>query len=489
MWRIRIAEDYWLLVVFDWKTSKGMLFWPTPMFARTVQLSFLLLLTLPLTVNAAKLPKSFNGFVTEVSSGQFYIGSREVNWSSHATRIYQVVQGAEMDASSTAAIRVGAYLHLEGKSDKKSGKFVASSIGLLQPELKEIKVQAAGLIEEEPKLVSSGSGVTGVIWADGYPLRVTGSTKLLSADGKPFPARQIQPNVWATFDAIRKPDGTVEALSIAFEPNTVTANEVKFRDKSEPKITLPDYAKGIPGEIKFKGSWALKILPNKSVQNYVATVGEKLIPEYQKNLPDGDLGAIKFRFYVVGHHTRWKESLHDAVAMPGGSIIIPDNVLATLNNEAQLAALLSNCIAVTLEKQLYAHRTQSEVKKYAGTAADMAVLGVPAGIALSIWSGKALEPDRNKQTVRIGMRYMLHAGYDIREAPFAWDAAANHDAQNPRSGDYILSSFEQSVLGDLYFYYTSIDYSRLKANRSAYRQMLATLQKDDPKLPKAKNHD
>jgi hypothetical protein len=325
-------------------------------------------------------------------------------------------------------------------------------------------------------------------------LQVTPQTKLLSTDGKTFPVDQIRPNVWAFFDAVRNSDGLIETHSITFELNIISSNEVKYRDQSEPKIEEPDYSRHIPGEIKFhyQGTvnypWTLTILPDETVQEYVTKVGEGLIPQYQKDLPAGDPAKINFRFYVVERPSRWKEVLDDASSLPGGVIIVPDNVLAALDNEAQLAALLSNCIAVTLEEQLYAHRARLKAQNVMAWAGVIPSL---YGFPLSFGNGIAadrFQQQMNEQASRIGLRYMVRDGYDICEAPFAWSAAANKQAENPRTSSYFPTTFESNVLGDLYLDYAPQDCSHLKTGREAYQRMLSELRADAPKLPKPKNN-
>ena len=94
----------------------------------------------------------------------------------------------------------------------------------------------------------------------------------------------------------------------------------------------------------------------------------------------------------------------------------------------------------------------------------------------------------NEQASRIGLRYMLQNGYDIREAPFAWTVAANQKANNPHAPDNIPPLLVQSLMSGLRLDYDGIDYASLKANREAYQQMLAQLRAEAAYLPKPKNH-
>lgn len=468
------------------------------MFLRAAIASFLFVFSV--SSYASKLPTSFDGCVTHVAwPDEFDVGTRHVKFD----RAKMQVSMPEQDAGDSidSLLRVGAIVHVDGTFEKKTSVFVATAIAF-QPSYgdkgkQNQKLDGIGLIEEKPQLSPNAQGISGTLWVDGYLLQVTPQTKLLAVDGKPFPIGQIHPNVWAFFDAVRKPNGFIEAQSITFSLNAVDADEVKYRDQSEPEIVLPDYPRHIPGKIKFhyRGTpsipWTLDILPDKAVQDYVTKVGESLIPQYQKDISASDSTKINFRFFVVQKPSKWKETLNDASSTAGGVIYIPDNVLAVLDNEAQLAALLSNCIARTLEKQSYVHRTHGKIENGLAWTSDLApgLIGLPVGIGNGI-AAHQFWLKVNEQASRIGLRYMLHSGYDLAEAPFAWTVAANEKVENPlQSGETSFSPLVQSVMNDLYFNYASTDYANLKTNREAYQQMVAALRRDDPKLPKAKNRD
>ena len=147
-----------------------------------------------------------------------------------------------------------------------------------------------------------------------------------------------------------------------------------------------------------------------------------------------------------------------------------------------------------MEKQFYVHRTRGKVQNGIAWAVALDFVPAPAGlVGLPLGIGNTIEASRfmlqmDEQASRIGLRYMVNSGYDIREAPFAWTVAANKRVEDPlpQEGD-VLSPLARSVLSDLYFHYASTDYSHLKTNREAYQQMLAELRTAAPKLPKPKN--
>jgi hypothetical protein len=455
----------------------------------------LLLLTLAFSLQAlaSKLPTVFDGFITNmVSPTEFDVGSRHVICNAKTAFELEVVD-QNFHHQDDLTLHVGSHIHVVGAFEGKPRSFIATAIQAYHfpgsGTKNALAMEGIGLIQETPALHRDGQDWIGTLWVDGYPLLITGKTKLTDGDGKPYPGDKIATNVWAGYKATRNLDHSIHADSISFTPNQVDAEEKKFRDKSEAQIDEPDYAKKIPGKIKFHWAWSLDILPDKDVQDYVTRVGESLIPQYQKDLPDSDPTKINFRFYIIQHPAKWKESFSDAFSSPNGIVIVPDNVLAALSNEAQLAALLSNCITVTLNKTIYIHKARLTIQKDVGWAGMATVTGY-AGAPLLIGDAIAtrnLMLDINKQASRIGLRSMLQNGYDIREAPFAWTVAANKQVRNPLDQDEQPAPLVASLMNDLRRDYPATPYSTLKINGDAYQQMLLSLRAASPKLPKPKS--
>jgi hypothetical protein len=454
----------------------------------------LLLLTFAFSLQtlAAKLPTVFDGYITNViSPTEFDVGSRHVICDSQTAYAHEIVNNHTRQYSNVS-LSVGLRVHVDGSFEKKTKRFVAHTVEFVQLEKENIKgpqqIAGIGLIQETPQLHSDGQGWTGTLWVDGYPLQITENTKLTDGDGKPYSGDKIGTNVWASYKAMRNLDGSIHVDSISLIANDVDAEEKKFRDRSEAQIDEPDYAKKIPGKIKFHLAWSLDILPDKDVQDYVTRVGQSLIPQYQKELPASDPTKVNFRFYVIQRPSKWKESFVDAFSSPSGIIVVPDNVLAALDNEAQLAALLSNCIAVTLDKTLYVHRTRLKTQNDIGWAGLATIGGIGGSLLIGdAIATKMLMLDINKQAGRIGLRFMLQNRYDIREAPFAWTAAANKQVRNPLAQDEQPDPLVDSLMNDLRSDYADTPYSMLKTNREVYQQMLIKLHSDSPKLPKSKN--
>lgn len=170
-------------------------------------------------------------------------------------------------------------------------------------------------------------------------------------------------------------------------------------------------------------------------------------PQYLQDLPESDPAKILFRFYVID------DPSFNAFAYPDGSVFVHTGLLETIENEAQLAAILGHEIAhVTHEHGLNKYRQAK---------------GVETGKNVAKQTGKVMEklgnlnPFNKKKTVkvqveeldvdeteevtlegaidfgfelysnmysrelenqadRVGLFYMHQAGYDPREAPKIW---------------------------------------------------------------------
>jgi hypothetical protein len=82
------------------------------------------------------------------------------------------------------------------------------------------------------------------------------------------------------------------------------------------------------------------------MQRRVQTIGETLIPTYQRDLAAGDPSKINFRFQVVD-----ETKLRDARTLSNGIILVPQQVVTRLKNDSQVATVLADNIACALEKQ------------------------------------------------------------------------------------------------------------------------------------------
>ena len=268
-------------------------------------------------------------------------------------------------------------------------------------------------------------------------------------------------------------------------------------------VRSPDYDKAIPGIIQYAYGDPIQIVPNQKLQEYISRLGMMLVPEYQKSMSANEPTKIKFKFYLVHSFVYMPKShfisvdgrlpkglresdrdrynspkphalVKTVIAMPTGVTLIPDVALIHVNNQAQLAALLFYAITSILQKQAY--------------------FGSPFTLPMSdsdVWGNYYSSRDENEQLLRNGIRQMYLAGYDIREAPFAWAVAQGKPATNPvidsKNPGEEIPWYAAYAFNYISQYYKDVDYSKLKRGDAEYQQFLRELHKADPSLAQARN--
>ena len=500
-----------------------------------LRLSLLLpIALLPAAASAA----TADGFVTKINSKMaFNVGTLHVALNAQTTcktrigSFSNAFQGTYISGKNykrlnavswvcnTSHVAVGSRIHLYG-SVRDGDHFIAKRM-VVYTIREDRSIENGAIIEEMPKVHQDSQHWSGHLWIDGYPISVTSQTRMLMAnpssyfretipfspwnypqlhsnlhsnsgavyDGAvSFSSKLLQPNICATYSANREIDGGITATQLRFWPNHVSIKEEFFLNIFKANVIDPAYKRHTPGSIKLqsrqlRGIKELSIIPDRTVQDWVSNVGMELVPQYQRNLPDTDATKVHFRFYVVKPFKRFPYGsmttidgasfrvFYDAfVAMPNGIVIIPDNALNKLQNKSQLAALLSYEISAVLQKQAYVTR----------------MLFRQGGVRREINSGVWLD----EQTLRIGIRQMYLAGYDIREAPFAWAVAQGKPVNNPilnsKHPDKEIPWYAAYAFNYISHYYKDVDYSKLKRGEKEYQQFLQELYKADPSLPRPK---
>jgi hypothetical protein len=386
---------------------------------------------------------------------------------------------------NTQRIPIYCRVRIVGTPRYGDGLFIAKKVTVYDISPHSRKLQDGIILEEEPDLSKNRHGWSGKIWMDGYPITVNPRTALIpqpnnttfqftaytthisvqakkqSSKGvqQPMTATRLGENACVIFHASRKDGENTTAAELQFWPNWIDPKEKQYDKKFSAAIHLPDYSKGIPGTIQYQGAAPIVILPDKAIQDWVTNLGNALIPAYQKKLPDSEATKINFHFYVVhvfpaqfgrnfvatsgeispfglsGYHMPeyqilyWDRSSHNfynkpkinatvrnVVAAPDGTVLIPDVIFGKLQNTAQLAVLISTAITSVIQNQDY-HAWPKYIKY-----ADDRFAFTPSPV-IGSWLGE--------QALRIGIRQMYLAGYDIREAPFAWAVAQGKQVENP----------------------------------------------------------
>lgn len=298
---------------------------------------------------------------------------------------------------------IGEAITIFGTLEDKGTVANATRIEIQVPPEQEIS--GSGIVEA---LQSASAGVTAEFRADGYRVLLPAGAAITFNP----PLRSladVRLSDWIQYKASLRPDGVLVASSISFRRGHSAA----------------------PTQQAAAGSLWKRIArwPDTMMEQHIAAIGEKLIPGYQRALPDNDPGKIHFRFEVIDGSRMGSEP----VPLPDGLVLLPRLDVQRLQNDSQIAALLADSIACILENQPW--RTRIAVN--AATAGESIVNASESMIASAKQAGFSGSRDQMRdvlgdeyaQSGRVSLELMHDAGFDIEQAPVAWWLLANHDKQ------------------------------------------------------------
>lgn len=325
-------------------------------------------------------------------------------------------KGVKNGAKEADALRVGAYVEVTGTSTGQGMN--AASVAFLEDQDK--KIQGFGVID---KVIAAGPEP--VFQADGFRIRI-GSGTAVTYGGDLKTLVDVGTNTWVKYEGKRDASGVLVATRARFvrarqgkvkpalpdslptQPSLIDANGRLV--SAHTKVRLSD-AGGVCG-------WH-KVTMDQALQERVRRVGMKVIPEYQKQLPDDSPSKIHFRIYVIE-----EPSFREDLECVEGLILVPRQVVERLVNEDQLAAIMANGVAYSIEAQSARLRTEIlglEGAELAGDVAGGFVGGVGVGALVGgLVVNHEIELQMREQTGRIALALMADAGYDPWQAPETW---------------------------------------------------------------------
>ena len=451
---------------------------------------------------------TIHGFVTEVKSATvFEIDDYKVTRDrSLALDTSTQEDGKSKNAFKPEDLRIGTELEVKGEYDESSGQLKAKSIKVLFEEAR--KLRRTALLEQIPSLTKKDSGWEGEIRADGQRIFVSPETSLTikpnksewknspdnrhkndvdEEDARSAPLTSLDTlnlDTFVRYEGTQEPDGSIKAQKIEFCHAELEPGEAKLWRHMEPKVKEPDYSSLAPGELKMH--WKkYRSVPDREAQDYIAKLGESLVPAHQKDLPADDPLKIPFRFYLV------QDKRFNAAAYPNGVVIVHSVVFDSLQNEAQLAFVLAHEISHAVEKHqwqaLHYHRGELIALRAGGAFVPFG--GLVTNLAASDIQNQFARSLEN-QADRVGLEWMLAAGYDIREAPASWKAVSIKD------GDRITNPFWDShdnhttrrsyLMAELRNNYSGVDYSRLKKDSEQFHHVAELVKNTEAEEKKAK---
>jgi predicted Zn-dependent protease len=178
---------------------------------------------------------------------------------------------------------------------------------------------------------------------------------------------------------------------------------------------------GLSEAEKLKGS--KNAYKNPEVEAYVRDIGMSVVPEWSKK-------QFNFQFQVISDPSL------NAFALPDGSIFVHTGLLARVENEAQLAAILGHEVAHVTERhgaQGYKKQMTTFIPAIIGAEVAGAKvsdksdnpfvrMATQAGLTLAVSAAvSGYGRTHEDQADRVGLRYAVEAGYDPAPAPGVWD--------------------------------------------------------------------
>jgi hypothetical protein len=455
-------------------------------------------------VSALALAKevTVHGFVTDVKSPtSFEIDDYKVTRdNSIAIELTPMEDGKDPVAFKPEDIRAGTELEIKGEYDESTGALKAKAIKVFLEDTRRIRRTA--LLEQLPSLTKKDSGWEGEIHADGQTIVVLPTTSVTIKPNKQEKKNQPDPedakspklnslegvnlDTFVRYEGRRQPSGKIEAQKIEFRHGELESGEARMWKHYAPKVQDPDYAAFVPGQLKMH--WKkYRIIPDREAQKYIATLGESLVPEHQRDLPADDPLKIPFRFYLV------QDNRFNAVCYPNGVVVVHSAVFDVLQNEAQLAFVLSHEISHAVEKhtwqELHYHRAELAALRAGGVFIPFGGSLVTSLAASGIESQymRSLEG----QADRVGIEWMLAAGYDIREAPASWKALSLQKGDRPMNPLWDthdnLTTRRSYLMAELKNNYSDVDYTKLKKDSEQFHKVAEMVKKFEADNKKKKD--
>jgi predicted Zn-dependent protease len=151
---------------------------------------------------------------------------------------------------------------------------------------------------------------------------------------------------------------------------------------------------------------SIGIYPDGALQGYVANIGKEMAAKSER--PD-----LPWSFAVVD------DPSVNAFALPGGYIFITRGMLAHMNSEAQLAAVLGHEIGHVTAKHSVHQISRAQLTQFGlgigyVLSEDLRRFGDLAGAGVGLLFLKFGRDDEN-QSDELGFKYAINSGYDPRE--------------------------------------------------------------------------
>ncbi len=358
------------------------------------------------------------------------------------------VQKCEVAASGVASLSIGLLIEAEGIWTNHH-QFSASRI-VCDANQFDREIGESAFLQEEP--------VEAEKTTEGTPIRLKTDGELLLLDERTRrvwdtrPAQiQAEDSAYSSearlvgwqvrYRGVRRPDGSIAASVVELGPPAPadafkSPGGIGVYPSKDPKtgVAILEFRKGE----KIHGR--MKLFDVKEVQEYVKRLGRSLLP----SSADRTARPIEFRFFVV------EDPTVNATALPDGTVLVNTGLLGAVENESQLAFVLSHEIAHVLQAHYWREVSETRSKRVLITIGAIAGSYYVRDVALYLGQ-LGLEMVVNgysrrieNQADRLGLQNIIDHGYDPRPGLGLFHTFVERYAQ--RSTSVVWSNHDSSLM-------------------------------------------
>lgn len=226
--------------------------------------------------------------------------------------------------------------------------------------------------------------------------------------------------IWILDRPAVQADGVLPQWRDALKIGKAAATRPKFTDEDEGRMAQAQAQ-------KFDA--AHRMWPEPLLETYLTGLVQKIAAGARPR-------PFPYRVRVVS------DASVNAFTFGGGLLYVHAGLIARMENEAQLAMVLAHEIAHVTERhvtrgieQAYTTQLISSTAATAGAATGILPTGEPLQIAYDASLNAAVNGhgrNQEREADRIGLEYLVAAGYDPREAPITFELLlAEHGDQRP----------------------------------------------------------
>ncbi len=304
-------------------------------------------------------------------------------------------------------------------------QIVAQQIFFKQPTPQNYIASGEAVIQE---IISSKPNT--VVEADGYKISIPATVNIqrqgqLAANAPPAE------NLWLNYTGKLGADGLVVANQATLKPFVFGFRSKDALRADGDKFLAPDYAANRAGKVNLGFGIVGSIPADKKLQQRLQTIGERLIPQCQKDMADSDLQKIHFHFYAFDN-----KRFRIPVASQDGSVFVTVQTVERMQNDDELAAVLADAMAQALEWQ----PMQKILQQSKDASMMMGMAGIPSlgpltvitldSVAISKAHGaKKGGQNMERQRARVALALLHDAGFDVYQAPVAWQLLLARNAK------------------------------------------------------------